>query len=242
MARLIVTYNNKVLSSHFIVSGKELTIGRDSKNQISIEHPAVSQRHAKIIHDKQGLQLKDLCSSNGTIVNGERVTACQLAHQDWVVIGKHLIIVDLYETLSLESATQMLENKSSQVAEAEGTVMLNIDLDPGQSHVQRFSFLNFMSEQKEDFELSDRPILIGKNKDADIKIGGIWGFLAGEPSARIEKHSGEYYLEYLSGMFKPKVNNRPIQKPTKLNNHDVIKIGPLILQFNCNLLNLSTRR
>ena len=165
MARLIVTYNNKVLSNHLIVSGKELTIGRDSRNQISIEHPAVSLKHAKIIHDDRGLHLKDLGSSNGTIVNGERVMACQLAHQDWVVIGKHLIIVDLYETLSLDSATQMLESKSSGVAEADGTMLLARDLDRDQSRVQRLYFLSFVSEQQDDFELSDKPVFIGKDKN-----------------------------------------------------------------------------
>jgi len=242
MARLIVTYNNQVLSNHFIMSGKELTIGRDSKNQICIDHPAVSQMHAKIVHDQQGLQLKDLGSSNGTVVNGERVMECQLAHQDWVVIGKHLIIVDLYETLSLESATQMLASKSSGVAEADGTMMLNIDMEQNQPGVQRFYFLSFMSSQKEDFELSDRPVFIGKNIDADIVISGLWAFLSGRPAARIEKHSGDYYLEYVSGMLRPKVNGEPIQKPTKLRKNDVIKIGPLKLQIHCTSLTLSSHR
>jgi predicted component of type VI protein secretion system len=241
MARLILTYNNKVLSNHFVAPGKQLTIGRDSKNQISINHSAVSQKHAKIVHDEKGLHLSDLGSTNGTLVNGERVSSCQLVHQDWVVIGKHLIVVDLYETLSLEVATQMLEGKTSGVAEADGTVMLNVGIDQSQTRMQRYYSLSFMSEQKGDFELSDKPVSIGKNKDADIKIKGLWSFLSGEPAARIEKHSGDYYLEYLSGMLKPKVNNQPLHKPAKLRNHDVIKIGPLKLQVNCSLVNLSTQ-
>ncbi len=242
MARLIVTYNNKVLSNHLIVPGKEFIIGRDSKSPIRIEHPAVSQKHAKIIHDERGLHLKDLGSSNGTIVNGERVTDCQLAHQDWVIIGQHLIIVDLYETLSLDSATQMLESKSSGVAEADGTMLLSRDFVQGQSRVQRLYFLNFVSEQQDDFELSDKPVLIGKDKEADIVITGLWSFLSGNPAARIEKHSGDYYLEFISGMLRPKVNNDPVQKPTRLKNHDMIKIGPLRMQFQCTLLTLSPQR
>ena len=242
MARLILTYNNKVLSNHMIASGKELTIGRDRTNQICIDHTAVSQKHAKITHDAQGLHLNDLGSTNGTLVNGERVLSSQLAHQDWVVIGKHLIVVDLYETLSLEGTAQMLEGKISGVAEADGTMLLNMDMVQSQSRVQQFYSLSFLSGQKEDFELSDRPVLIGKNKDADIKIKGLWAFLSGEPTARIERHSGDYYLEFLSGMLRPKVNDRPIQKPTKLKNHDVIKIGPLKMQVQCTSLSLSPNR
>lgn len=240
MARLFLTFNNKVLSHHFIVSGKEITIGRGPNNHIIIDHPTVSQKHAKIVHDEQGLHLSDLGSSNGTMVNDERVMSCQLAHQDWVVIGKYLIVVDLYQTLSLEAAAQMLRAESSGVAEADGTMLLNIDAT--QPSTQSFDFLSFMSEKKEDLELSDRPVYIGKNKDADILIKGLWTFLSGEPTARIEKYSGDYYLEFVSGMIKPKVNNKPIQSPTKLNHYDEIKIGPLRMQFHRTKLALAPRQ
>ena len=242
MARLFLTFNNKILSNHLIVAGKKISIGRDSDNSICIDHPAVSHKHVKIVHDDNGLQLSDLGSTNGTMVNDERVVSCQLAHQDWVLIGKHLIVVDLYETLSLEAATQMLKGDSSAVADAEGTMMLNmghVNQMQGQSHVQRFDFLSFISEKKEDFELSDRPVYIGKNKDADILIRGLWTFLSGEPSARIEQHSGDYYLEFVSGMLRPKVNNKPVEKPTKLFNQDVIKIGALRMQIHRTFLDLS---
>lgn len=231
MARLFITFKNKVLSNHPIVSGQEITIGRDSANTITIDHPAISQKHAKIVYDENGLHLSDLGSTNGTMVNNERVMSCQLAHQDWVVVGKHLIIVDLYETLSLEAAAQMIGGDSSSVSEADGTIMLNVDLS--QPSARSLDFLSFMSEEKEDFELSDKPVSIGKNKDADIVIKGLWMLLSGQPSASIEKHSGDYYLEHVSGMLKPKVNNKSIKRPTKLKHHDVIKIGPLKMQLCC---------
>lgn len=242
MARLFLTFKNKILSNHLIVAGKKITIGRDPGNTICIDHPAVSQKHVKIVQDDQGVQLSDLGSTNGTMVNDERVMSCQLAHQDWVLIGKHLIVIDLYETLSLEAATQMLKGDSSAVADAEGTMMLNMDhveQGQGQSYVQRFDFLSFISETKEDFELSNRPVYIGKNKDADILVKGLWTFLSGEPSASIEKHSDDYYLDFVSGMLRPKVNNKPIEKPTKLFNQDVIKIGALRLQIHRTFLDLA---
>lgn len=240
MARLFLTFNNKVLSQHFIVTGKEITIGRGPNNHMIIDHPTVSQKHAKIVHDEQGLHLSDLGSSNGTIVNNDRVMSCQLAHQDWVVIGKYLIVVDLYETLSLEAAVQMLRADASGVADADGTMLLNIDAS--QPCTQSYDFLSFMSGKKEDLELSDRPVYIGKNKDADILIKGLWTFLCGEPTARIEKQNGDYYLKFVSGLLKPKVNNKPIQKPTKLKHYDEIKIGPLRLQFHRTVLAHSARQ
>ena len=230
MARLILTYNNQVISNHLLVSGRELTIGRDKNNDISIDHSAVSQRHVKILLDHQGLHLHDLGSTNGTIVNDEKVMSCQLAHQDWIVIGKHLMMVDLYESLSLETATQMLKTETRDAAEAEGTMM--IDRDQLGSREQILDFLRFESERKDDFELTDRPVYIGKNKDADIVLKGLSSFLAGEPTAKIEKHSGDYYLEFVAGILKPKVNNTPIQKPTRINDQDELKIGSLRMQFH----------
>ena len=240
MARLILTYNKKVLRNHLLVPDTEIIIGRDPKNEISIDHPAISQHHARIIHDGKSLRLSDLGSTNGTIVNDQRVVSCQLAHQDWIFIGKHLLIVDLYETLSLEAATQMLRFESSGVAEAEGTMLLN--MDQLQSHVQELDFLSFMSEQLEDFELSERPVFIGKNKNADIRIKGFWSFLTGKPAAKIEKHSGNFYLESVAGLLKPKINNTPVQKPTRLKDQDMIKIGPLKVQIHRNRLDLSPYR
>ena len=237
MARLFLTFNSQVLSNHLTIAGRKITIGRGSDNTIGIDHPAVSHHHAKIVHDEKGLHLSDLGSTNGTMVNDERVMSCQLAHQDWVIIGKHIIVVDLYETLTLETATQMLKGESSSVADADGTMLL--EMDQSQSYVQNFDFLSFLSEQKEDFELSNRPVYIGKNKDADILIKGVWTFLSGEPTASIEKHSGDYYLEFISGMLRPKVNNKPIQQPTKLKHQDVIKIGALRMQMHCTSLDLS---
>ena len=48
-------------------------IGRRTDNDIILENRQVSRRHAEIRVTKEGLQLKDLNSSNGTHVNGHPV-------------------------------------------------------------------------------------------------------------------------------------------------------------------------
>lgn len=227
MASIVVTYKTKIVKTHAIEPQSTVTIGRHPDNDIVIDNRLVSAHHAKIVQAQNGLQLADLNSTNGTYVNNDQVAEYQLAHQDWIGIGKHILIVDLYETLSLESTQQMLKVGSSSAADAESTMLIE------RSEIQRQSidYLNFLSEDWDDFELSNKMVTIGKNADADIVISGFWSLLAGNPSATIGKQGADYVLDYVTGLIKPQVNGTPIKSPTKLNHHDVIKIGPLTMQL-----------
>ncbi len=230
MARLILTFGNKVLSNHLVAPDSEITIGRDPANQIVIEHPSVSSRHARIRQTGGGVHLTDLGSTNGTYVNDDKVVDCQLTHQDWVHIGKHILIVDLYETLSLDATVQMLLAGSSGAADADGTMMLDMAMN-GASHWTPLDYLNFLTGNQADYELSTKPVTIGKNRDADIMVGGLWSILAGQPSATISKQGEDYYIDYVAGILKPKVNGTAISEPTRLSHHDVIHLGPLRMQL-----------
>jgi pSer/pThr/pTyr-binding forkhead associated (FHA) protein len=229
MARLILTFNNKVLSTHLLSPGQQITIGRHPNNPIVIDNLAVSARHAAIRLDGQKLTLTDMGSRNGTLVNNEPVTECQLAHQDWITVGKHILIVDLHESLSLEATAHELMAHSTAMMEADQTMM--IEREDVQAKWLGFDYLSFLSGGREDFELGDHAVAIGKNRDADIKIKGVWALLAGGPSATITKKHDNYFLGYAGGMIKPKVNGNTVTGSTKLNHEDIIKVGPVELQI-----------
>lgn len=229
MASIVVTYKTKIVKNHVIEPQSTVTIGRHPENDIVIDNQLVSSHHAKITQNQNGLQLVDLNSTNGTYVNNDQVADYQLAHQDWITIGKHVLIVDLYDTLSLESTQQMLKVGSSGAADAESTIM--IDRSEGQGQMQSIDYLNFLSDDRDDFELSNKMVTIGKNTDADIVISGFWSLLAGSPSATIGKQDADYFLDYVTGLLKPRINGSPIKSPTKLNHRDLITIGPLTMQL-----------
>jgi pSer/pThr/pTyr-binding forkhead associated (FHA) protein len=217
------------VKNHAIEPQSTVTIGRHPENDIVIDNRLVSAHHAKIFQTQNGLQLVDLNSTNGTYVNNDQVAEYQLAHQDWISIGKHILIVDLYETLSLESTQQMLKVGTSSAVDAESTML--IDRSELQGQMQSIDYLNFLSDDREDFELSNKMVTIGKNTDADIVISGFWSLFAGNPSATIGKQDADYFLDYVTGLIKPQVNGTPVTSPTKLNHHDLIKIGPLTMQL-----------
>ena len=231
MARLILTINNEVVGSHKVPISTILTIGRHPDNHICIDNLSVSGHHATVRMVDQKLILNDLGSRNGTFLNQESITESQLAHQDGITIGKHIFIVDLYESLSLEATENELKARSSaSCGEAEQTMFLAREADQAD---WGFDYLSFLSGAQEDYELTDPVVSIGKNKDAQIKIGGFWSVLAGEPSAKIARRQDDYFLEYVEGMLKPKVNGMAIQGATRLNHQDIIKIGPVEMQIRC---------
>ncbi len=229
MARLLLTYKNKVIKKYIFDEGNVVTIGRHPKNTLVVDNPLVSSRHAKIEHTAQGIKLTDLNSTNGTYVNNEQVAEYQLAHQDWITIGKHIVVVDVYETLSLESTLQMLETGTSGTQEADHTMML--DAEMSKALMQSMDYLNFLSHDRDDFELSSKSVTIGKNTDAEIAVNGFWGLFAGEPAASIHKQGSDYFIEYVSGMIKPKVNGKTVKSPTIIKHRDIIKIGPIRMQL-----------
>ncbi|WP_024802231.1 FHA domain-containing protein [Nocardia sp. BMG51109] len=64
-----------------------LTIGRTSDNQIVVNDPLASRRHARLLKDREGLAVEDLGSANGTFVNGRREQRVVLRERDIVTIG-----------------------------------------------------------------------------------------------------------------------------------------------------------
>src|SRR5512140_762216 len=64
----------------FIVTQDALTIGRNEQCEIVISDPRVSRRHSQITWDGAYCTLEDLGSTNGTFVNGRRLTRAHVLH------------------------------------------------------------------------------------------------------------------------------------------------------------------
>lgn len=62
-------------------------LGRAPENDVVIEDHNLSRSHAQIIRQKQGFVLVDVGSTNGTYVNGQKVTQTPLRDGDEIVVG-----------------------------------------------------------------------------------------------------------------------------------------------------------
>ncbi len=76
-----------------------LLIGRDDESNLYLEASEISKNHASILGTEGGYLLKDNGSTNGTIVNGDKVSERRLEHGDTIQFGPYHFRVDLRNPL-----------------------------------------------------------------------------------------------------------------------------------------------
>jgi two-component system, cell cycle response regulator len=68
--------------------GADITIGRDDDNTLSVDLSTVSRHHARLVQTAATCHVEDLGSTNGTFINGDRVTGVrELRSGDLLKIG-----------------------------------------------------------------------------------------------------------------------------------------------------------
>jgi pSer/pThr/pTyr-binding forkhead associated (FHA) protein len=82
----------EISGDRYPLLGSLTTLGRDDSADIVVDDPGVSRRHSEIRVTNDGPHLvtsiRDLNSTNGTFVNGDRITSTRLEDGDQVTIGR----------------------------------------------------------------------------------------------------------------------------------------------------------
>jgi len=69
------------------LTAQRTTIGRKESNTVPIKDTVASSYHCEVVRDLNGYTIRDLGSTNGTLVNNEMVTEAQLVHGARIRIG-----------------------------------------------------------------------------------------------------------------------------------------------------------
>jgi len=95
----------------YSLEGDQLVIGRDSSSGIAINDAEVSRKHARLNFQGGKYVIEDLGSTNGTFVNGQRLTSSVvLKSGDVVSLGEQIVL--LYEALSTDTGATMISQKA----------------------------------------------------------------------------------------------------------------------------------
>ena len=91
MPKLIVSMDGLVLNEFDLTQGR-VKLGRAADNDIRLDNRAVSSEHLRIFWDgTRTYVVEDLDSTNGTTLNGQRITKRALENNDVIGVGKYCI-------------------------------------------------------------------------------------------------------------------------------------------------------
>jgi hypothetical protein len=83
------------------LEGEQLMIGRDSSNAVAINDAEVSRRHARLTFQGGKYVIEDLGSTNGTFINGQRLTGPHvLKPGDVVAFGEQIVL--MYDAINID--------------------------------------------------------------------------------------------------------------------------------------------
>ena len=259
MPTLTLILKNKSLGEYQLQHGVSLTIGRREDNDVVIEDPAVSGHHAKIDSLGKRFVLIDLQSKNGSFVNEQLINSHWLKHGDVITIGDHSLTFkhsereqmlkddsDKFDDTLIMNTTQhrrmMIKShptKSINVvrfwdrSQSRGVVKAS---EPKVSkpltaskRKETAGLLTYLAGGKGQIKLTRKITTIGKHPTSDIVVKGL---LIDPTAVTISKKPDGFYLNYIGGRPKPKVNDMPVKESTILNDLDIIEIGSARLQFS----------
>lgn len=253
MPKLLLQFDGRVLKE--VPLGRQVMIGRVPDNQVVIDNPAVSSRHARVFADAGGFSVEDLQSVNGTFVNDKRVVRQTLQDGDQIQIGKHRLtfvwtpgeapfeevaampfVPELGGTMVLDTRDQRelvarSDDAPAVVAArpAGGSSKSRKAVAPAPpSRVGSLKVLSGRSDLSE-YALSGATSLIGKSDTALVRLKG-W-FKPGVAAA-IARKGEQYSLTPLKG--KVNVNGRAVTGRHELADGDVVEVSGVTLEFNLN--------
>jgi len=107
----LVLIEERILLRSFPIEKGEYIIGRSAECDFVLDGKEVSRCHARIFYEDGKFKIEDLNSTNGTYLNGKRISITDLKHGDEINIGDFTIIFDegkgiegVYDETQVDSA------------------------------------------------------------------------------------------------------------------------------------------
>jgi pSer/pThr/pTyr-binding forkhead associated (FHA) protein len=232
--KLVLQFENRVLKEYAL--GLMVSIGRLPDNTVTIDNPAVSNRHACVFRDGDRFIVEDLQSTNGTFVNEKRVTRRHtLQNGDVVLVGKHKLVFDEIATGDTASPVEV-EAKLSNLSD---TVYLDT--------VQHRALLARLHEtplptaepdatgvlcvlagraDRTEYSLDAHTSVIG---GAETNLVRLKGWFKPKAAVAITRKAGSYAATLLRG--KTFINGQRLSGRHDLKSGDILRVSGLTLQF-----------
>lgn len=226
MAKFVMMMDGAFLGE-YPLDKKRLVIGRLPQCDIQIDNLAVSGQHAVVSKKRSKLVIKDLESTNGTYINGQRVLEEQvLGHADVVEIGKYKLkyvdqdaVPDKSVMIEKTVLVQSLKDKakpSAKVPVEPDTIKPASAIYTTQGTVAIVRILTGSHLGKE-LTLTGKRVTLGKS---------------GTQAAEIVREEAGYFLQHIEGKQRPLVNGIAVDEgPYLLKHEDKIELSGVKMLF-----------
>ena len=98
----------------YALGGDLISIGRDSSNEIAVNDAEVSRRHSRLTFQGGKYVLDDMGSTNGTFVNGQRLTGPRVLKSGEVIsLGEQIVFV--YEAVESDPGATVVSARAADI-------------------------------------------------------------------------------------------------------------------------------
>ncbi len=216
--KLLVSWGSK---SVILEEGRTYTLGRDNSCDITVDQSRISRTHLRLSESGGSWTLTDLGSSNGTFLNGKKVSKVDLSGSTEVMLGGPNEVSVVFSNVSNEresksrAAQRVMDKDATQVAEG----FLKDNLGP---------------QGPRRIRLQQR-IRIGRGEDCDWKIEDL--NISRSHAEIVQTRQGEYELVDLKSTNGTFLNDNKIRRE-KLIFGDIISVGGYRRKFTSDGLEL----
>lgn len=254
-AKLILSMDGVVINE-YPVSKERMTIGRKAHNDIILDNLAVSGEHAAIVTILNDSFLEDLDSTNGLEVNGVVVKKHFMQPNDVIGIGKYSIKyindqasqttpADFEKTMVLRAPVKQAAGAakpaepanpmSTQIGMAKPVSAEAIEktgkfgVPPAVEAAQAAAPTSTAAPQNAAIQ-----ILTGPNAGKELDLVKNLTTL-GKPGVQVAvltRRPHGYFITHVEGANFPSVNGQALtDKPHQMNDHDVIELAGVKMEF-----------
>lgn len=215
-------YLNNILLDQFELTDDPLTIGRSPGNDIVLDNPGVSSRHAIVETRGSTHVLVDKGSTNGTFINNKRIKEHDLAFRDEIQVYNFVL---KYMPRARLAATDEHANKQADTAEHAATVEITISDINALKKLRKRNKIAYLVQikdgrQADSYKLSGIHFTIGRSSRSNIRTRG-W-FAPKTAATLVRQHNAYHLLPHNRG--KVKINGKPAKEESPLTSGDHISV------------------
>jgi pSer/pThr/pTyr-binding forkhead associated (FHA) protein len=229
-----------------------VTIGRLPDNGVVLDNAAVSSHHACVFRDGDQFVIEDLQSTNGTFVNGTRVTSKRLHPGDMIVIGNHTLLLDgkstaqpkpgedvaapaSGETVFVDRRSVLerlaLDSESHRKYQALLATLQDVEANAGKPNAALSGPLGVLRvvgghADKSEYTLEGHTTVIGKAKTSLVRLEG---WFKPNMAVAITRNTQGYVATALGG--RTLINDQPFSGRHELKDGDLLEVSGLKLSF-----------